>query len=104
MTVYSNNGGCGLLNVQHASDKRRGLSLYMTNNLANVAGTGSFSGSSMYNVVAGHMSAVAAASALTQTESFRAHDAFADVVRGLMVWGRKVLRETALAKSVILID
>ena len=104
MSVDYNQGDGGLRNGLVASGKLRGFSLYKSNNLANVAGTGSFSGTSLYNVVAGHMSAVAAASALSQTESFRAHDAFADVVRGLMVWGRKVLRETALAKAVVLID
>lgn len=104
MSVDYNQGDGGLRNGLVASGMLRGFKLYKSNNLATVAGTGSFSGTSLYNVMAGHMSAVASASALSQTESFRAHDAFADVVRGLLVWGRKVLRETALAKAIILID
>jgi hypothetical protein len=104
MSVDYNQGDGGLRNGLVASGKLRGFSLYKSNNLATVAGTASFSGTTLYNVMGGHMSAVAAASALSQTESFRAHDAFADVVRGMLVWGRKVLRETALAKAVITID
>jgi len=104
MSVDYNQGDGGLRNGLVASGKLRGFSLYKSNNLATVAGTGSFSGVTLYNVLSGHMSAVASASALSQTESFRAHDAFADVVRGLLVWGRKVLRTEALAKSIITID
>lgn len=104
MSVDYNQGDGGLRNGLVASGMLRGFKLYKSNNLATVAGTGSYSGTSLYNVMAGHMSAMASASALSQTESFRAHDAFADVVRGLLVWGRKVLRETALAKAIILID
>jgi hypothetical protein len=104
MSVDYNQGDGGLRNGLVASGKLRGFQLYKSNNLATVAGTGSFSGTTLYNVLSGHMSAVASASALSQTESFRAHDAFADVVRGMLVWGRKVLRETALAKAIITID
>ena len=104
MSVDYNQGDGGLRNGLVASGKLRGFSLYKSNNLATTAGTGSFSGTSLYNCLAGHMSAVASASALSQTESFRAHDAFADVVRGMLVWGRKVLRPEALALGTLLID
>jgi len=104
MSVDYNQGDGGLRNGLVASGMLRGFKLYKSNNLATVAGTGSFSGTDLYNLLAGHMSATASASALSQTESFRAHDAFADVVRGLLVWGRKVLRPTALAKANMLID
>ena len=104
MSVDYNQGDGGLRNGLVASGALRGFQLYKSNNLATVAGTGSFSGTTLNSVLAGHMSATASASALSQTESFRAHDAFADVVRGLLVWGRKVLRNDALAISTILID
>lgn len=104
MSVDYNQGDGGLRNGLVASGMLRGFRMYKSNNLATVAGTGSFSGTNLYNLQAGHMSAVASASALSQTESFRAHDAFADVVRGLLVWGRKVLRDDALANAVMLID
>ena len=104
MSVDYNQGDGGLRNGLVASGLLRGFALYKSNNLGTVAGTGSFSGNTLQLAMAGHMSAVASASALSQTESFRAHDAFADVVRGLLVWGRKVLRPEALAFATMLID
>lgn len=41
--------------------------------------------------IAGHTGAFAVASSLTKTEALRAHDGFADVVRGLNVYGAKVI-------------
>jgi len=104
MSVDYNQGDGGLRNGLVASGMLRGFKLYKSNNLSTIAGTGSYSGTDLYGVLAGHMSAVASASALSQTESFRAHDAFADVVRGMLVWGRKVLRPEALALGTMLID
>jgi hypothetical protein len=46
--------------------------------------------------VAGHNLAAATAENLTKTETFRSQEAFADVVRGLMVYGHKILRPEAL--------
>ena len=40
----------------------------------------------------GHMSAVATASHIAKTEVIRDPDSFSDIVRGLHVFGRKVLR------------
>jgi len=47
-------------------------------------------------IVAGHKSAVAAAENLTKTETFRSQETFADVVRGLHVYGRKLIRPEAI--------
>ena len=44
------------------------------------------------NVLFGHMSAVATASHIAKTEVVRDPNSFADIVRGLHVFGRKVLR------------
>ena len=104
MSVDYNQGDGGLRNGLVASGKLRGFQLYKSNNLASGFGTGAYSAVTLNSVLAGHMSATASASALSQTESFRAHDAFADVVRGMLVWGRKVLRPEALALATILID
>ena len=104
MSVDYNQGDGGLRNGLVASGKLRGFQLYKSNNLAQGFGTGAYSAVTLQKVLAGHMSAVASASALSQTESFRAHDAFADVVRGMLVWGRKVLRPEALALAKIVID
>lgn len=104
MSVDYNQGDGGLRNGLVASGMLRGFKLYKSQNLPTTAGTGSYSGTDLYNLLAGHISSTASAAALSQTESFRAHDAFADVVRGMLVWGRKVLRPTALAQAIMLID
>lgn len=51
-------------------------------------------------VLAGHVSAVATATTILKSESFRSHDFFGDVFRGLLVFGRKVLRPEALFSGV----
>lgn len=79
----------------------RGFKCYTSNNLP-VAGTGPGStGLANYGyALAGHMSSTATAEQISKTESFRDPDSFADVVRGLHVFGRKVLRPEALLKCV----
>lgn len=79
----------------------RGFALYSSNNLP-VVGTGpeATSGSNGGWLLAGHMSSTATAEQITQTESFRSGDSFADIVRGLHVYGRKVLRGEALVGAV----
>lgn len=83
----------------------RGFELYMSNNLGTV-GTGSTanSGTNGTWLIAGHRSAVATAEQITKTETFRDPDSFADVVRGLHVYGRKSLRTDALVGAVWRLD
>jgi len=104
MSVDYNQGDGGLRNGLVASGKLRGFQLYKSNNLPSWTGTGSFSGTSNQFVLAGHMSAVASASALNTIETVRDTSTFADIVRGLQVWGRKVLRPEGLALGYCLID
>ncbi len=52
-------------------------------------------------LVAGHMSAVATASAIVKTEVFRSQTTFADVVRGLHVYGRAVVRDESLVSAAV---
>jgi len=52
-------------------------------------------------VLAGHMSAVATASHIAKTEVVRSTETFSDIVRGLHVFGRKVLRPEALVRGVV---
>lgn len=47
-------------------------------------------------VIAGHLSAVATATAITKSEVLRSQDSFADIYRGMLVFGRKLLRPEAL--------
>ena len=76
-----------------------GFKLYMSRNLP-VVGTGpTTTGAGGANggwVIAGHMSSTATAEQINKTESYRDPDSFADVVRGLHMYGRKTLRTEAL--------
>lgn len=81
-----------------------GFDVYMSNSLPRV-GTGPTTvGSTSQNsnfglLIAGHKSAVASAENISKTEDFRSHETFADVVRGLHVYGRKILRPEALVTA-----
>lgn len=79
----------------------RGFKVYKSNNLPFLGtgpGTSAGAGSETnYGVVvAGHMSAVATAQQLNKTESYRDPDSFADIVRGMQLYGRKILRPEGL--------
>lgn len=55
-------------------------------------------------VLAGHMSSTSTASHIAKTEVVRSTETFSDIVRGLHVFGRKVLRPEALAVGVVKTD
>ena len=65
------------------------------------AGTsGTANQNSNYGVlVAGHGSAVATAEQLSKTETYRDPDSFADIVRGMHLYGRKILRPEAIVTA-----
>lgn len=95
----------GMSNGKITSGKVRGFELYSSNNLPYIGtgpGTADNNGSSAnYGViVAGHRSAVSSAEQISKTESFRSQDAFADVVRGMHLYGRKILRPTGLLRAI----
>ena len=82
----------------------RGFRVYMSNNLPSVgtgAGTIDTNGSSSHFgvIVAGHDSAVATASQVEKVETYRDNDSFADIVRGMHLYGRKILRPEALVRA-----
>jgi hypothetical protein len=52
-------------------------------------------------MVAGTKAACAFASQITKTEPLRNQTDFGDIVRGLSVYGRKVVKNTALVTSLI---
>jgi hypothetical protein len=74
------------------------MELYMTNNFA-ASSTANF-----FKILSGHMSSTATANHIAKIEVIRVTDSFSDVVRGLHVFGRKVLRDTALVAEHIKID
>lgn len=83
----------------------RGFGMHKSNNLPFVgSGPGTVaSGGSEANygvVVAGSKSAVAMAQQIAKTESFRSQTTFADVVRGMNLYGRKILRSEGLVVAV----
>lgn len=58
-------------------------------------------GSGEFPIIAGHMSSTATASHIAKTEVVRSTETFSDIVRGLHVFGRKVLRPEALVRGVV---
>ena len=52
----------------------------------------------------GQMSGVACGSALKIVESLRSNSTFADIVRGLLVFGRKTLRTEAVGRIIYVLD
>ena len=52
-------------------------------------------------VLAGHISSTSTASHIAKTEVVRSTESFSDVVRGLHVFGRKVLRPEGLVRGII---
>ena len=85
-----------------------GFNMYMTNAIAVSSGnaankTFGSSGANEYAFLYGHMSAVATANHIAKTELIRDPDSFADIVRGLHVFGRKILRADAVYSGVITI-
>lgn len=79
----------------------RGFKLYESNNLP-VIGTGpdtaDTNGSASHYgiIVAGHSSAAACAQQIDKTEKYRDPNSFADVVRGMNMYGRKILRPESI--------
>jgi len=94
-------GGDELRNGRIGEGLIRGLRVYKSNNLpffGTGPGTNSATGSEedFGVIVAGHQSSVATAQQLAKTESYRDPDSFADIVRGMQLYGRKILRPEAL--------
>jgi len=87
-----------LRNGRVTAGQIQGFKCYMTNNFA------ASTTSNYYKILWGHMSSTATANAIAKTEVIRDPDSFADVVRGLHVFGRKVLRSAGLMARHVLID
>ena len=81
-----------------------GFRLYVSSNLPAVGTGPGTSGTANQNsnfgvLVAGHDSAVATAEQINKTETYRDPDSFADIVRGMHLYGRKILRPEAIATA-----
>lgn len=108
-----NDGAASIRNGLVSVSPIRGLRMYKTNNAPKLAVTATEPGVSAARpadaklndegrvILAGHMSAVATANAIVKTESFRSHESFGDVVRGLHVYGRGVVRSESLVAATV---
>ena len=81
-----------------------GFRVYVSSNLPSVGTGAGTSGSANQNanfgvLVAGHGSAIATAEQLSKTETYRDPDSFADIVRGMHLYGRKILRPEAIVTA-----
>ena len=102
--LNSDFGESGGLRAGLAIGKIHGFDVYMSNNLPAVGTGPGTSGSANQNsnygvIVAGHSSAIATAEQINKTETYRDPDSFADIVRGMHLYGRKILRPEAIATA-----
>ena len=97
LSVDFNAGQGSIRNGLVSSGKLRGFDMYKTNNIAattNAAG----------KCIAGHISSTCTAQTIINTEVVRDTASFGDIVRGLHVYGAKVLRPEALVSAFYGID
>jgi hypothetical protein len=97
LSVDFNAGQGSIRNGLVSSGKLRGFDMYKSNNIPSVStATG--------QCLAGHMSSTATANTILSTEVIRDPSSFGDIVRGLHVYGAKVLRDDAMVKAFYTID
>jgi len=97
-------GDSGALRNGLVLNSWNGFRVYVSNNLPQVGTGAGTAGTANQNanfgvIVAGHDSAVATAEQINKTESYRDTDSFADIVRGMHLYGRKILRPEALVNA-----
>ncbi len=96
-------GGSGIQNGM-VLNNFHGFRVHVSNNLPSVGTGASTTGTANQNtnygvIVAGHDSSVATAEQINKTETYRDPDSFADIVRGMHLYGRKILRPEALVTA-----
>ena len=97
LSVDYNAGQGSIRNGLVSSGKLRGFDMYKTNNIASTTNAAG-------KCIAGHMSSTCTAQTITSTEVIRDPDSFGDIVRGLHVYGAKVMRGEALVSAFYGID
>ena len=105
-SVMNDGGVSSMRNGLVAEKPLFGFRMYVTNSIAVSSGaaaskTFGSSGSSEYAWLYGHQGAVATANHIAKTELIRDPDSFSDIVRGLHVFGRKILRSVAVYSGVV---
>jgi len=97
LSVDFNAGQGSIRNGLVSSGKLRGFDMYKSNNIASTSNAAG-------KCLGGHMSSTATANTILSTEVLRDPTSFGDIVRGLHVYGAKVLREEALVSAFYGID
>ena len=97
LSVDYNAGQGSIRNGLVSSGKLRGFNMYKSNNIASTSNAAG-------KCIGGHISSTATAQTITSTEVLRDPDSFGDIVRGLHVYGAKVLRGEALVSAFYGID
>jgi len=97
-------GDSGALRNGLVLNNWNGFRVYVSNNLPSVGGGAATTGTANQNtdfgvIVAGHDSAIATAEQINKTETYRDPDSFADIVRGMHLYGRKILRPEAVTTA-----
>lgn len=100
----ANQNAEGKLTNGELGGRIRGFRVYESQNLPKIGGGPGVADTNGSNtdygvIVAGHDSAVASAQQVDKTEKFRDPNSFSDVVRGLNLYGRKILRPEALVNA-----
>ena len=105
LSVDYNAGKGSLRNGLVASGLVRGFQMYKSNNLKqNDLTSASPAGTATAPVATwGQISACSLATQLKIVESLRSTTTFADIVRGLLVFGRKVLRTDCIGRTIYVI-
>ena len=105
LSVDFNAGQGSIRNGLVASGLLRGFQMYKSNNLPtnDLSGATPAGSATAPEALFGHISATSAASAMNKVETIRDTDTFSDIVRGLMVWGRKVLRPEIVGKIIYVV-
>ena len=102
--LNSDYGQSGALRNGLVLNNLHGFRIYSSSNLPAVGTGPGTTGSANQNsnfgvIVAGHDSAVATAEQISKTETYRDPDSFADIVRGMHLYGRKILRPEAIVTA-----
>ena len=97
LSVDYNAGQGSIRNGLVTSGLLRGFNMYKSNNIADTTNAAG-------KCLAGHISSTATAQTITSTEVIRDPDSFGDIVRGLHVYGTKVLRGEAIVSAFYGID
>ena len=106
LSVDFNAGQGSIRNGLVASGLLRGFQMYKSNNVPtnDLSGATPAGAGDAPMALFGHISGTSAASSMNKVETVRDTGTFSDIVRGLMVWGRKVLRPEITGKIIYTID